>query len=811
MTPPSHARVVIVGGGIAGVSAAYHLTKLGITDVVLLEQGRLTCGTTWHAAGLVGQTRANRNATRMSRYGIELYASLEAETGLATGWKQCGSVNVAKTPQRMQLMRRQMARAKSFGVEFEWLSPDEVRERVPLLRTDDLTGGVWIPGDGKANPTDLTQSLAKGARNRGARIFEEVKVTAVNRRNRRVAGLEWTAGDERGAIACECIVNCAGQWAREFGALADVAVPLQSAEHFYIVTEPIAGVTPAMPVIRDPDGYIYFKEEVGGIVMGGFEPVAKPWNVERIPDRFEFQLLPEDWDQFEVLMQNALHRMPSLETAQVRMLLNGPESFTLDGNFLLGEAPEAGGYYVCAGFNSAGIANAGGAGRLIADWIFAGEPPFDVWDVDIRRFSPLHVNRRHLADRTVESLGLHYAMRWPREELVTVRPLRRSPLYDRLKVKGAVFGTKLNWERANYFRPLDAAEAPYTLDTPLWLPWMLDEQRACRENVVVFDQTSFAKFVLKGRDALAVLERLCANRVNVDVGRIVYTAMLNERGCFESDITITRIAPDEFFILTGSAQATRDFTWIERHIGADQHAVLVDVTSAYSVLSVMGPRADALLQTLSGDDLSKSALPFSTTRQIDVGYARVRAAKMSYVGGPGYEIHVPTDQCATLYDALSAAGPAFGLRDAGYYTLDALRIEAGRRAWGADLSPDETPLEAGLSYAVALAKPVDFIGRDALLRQTERGVTKRLVQLTLDDPAAFPWGGEPVLMDNRYVGELTSAGYSRTFGRAIAFVYARSADADTPLTDAAIDNARYAVDIAGTLHSATVHRETIRP
>ena len=811
MTPPSHARVVIVGGGIAGVSAAYHLTKLGITDVVLLEQGRLTCGTTWHAAGLVGQTRANRNATRMSRYGIELYASLEAETGLATGWKQCGSVNVAKTPQRMQLMRRQMARAKSFGVDFEWLSPDEVRERVPLLRTDDLTGGVWIPGDGKANPTDLTQSLAKGARNRGARIFEEVKVTAVNRRNRRVAGLEWTAGDERGAIACECIVNCAGQWAREFGALADVAVPLQSAEHFYIVTEPIAGVTPAMPVIRDPDGYIYFKEEVGGIVMGGFEPVAKPWNVERIPDRFEFQLLPEDWDQFEVLMQNALHRMPSLETAQVRMLLNGPESFTLDGNFLLGEAPEAGGYYVCAGFNSAGIANAGGAGRLIADWIFAGEPPFDVWDVDIRRFSPLHVNRRHLADRTVESLGLHYAMRWPREELVTVRPLRRSPLYDRLKAKGAVFGTKLNWERANYLRPLDAAEAPYTLDTPLWLPWMLDEQRACRENVVVFDQTSFAKFVLKGRDALAVLERLCANRVNIDVGRIVYTAMLNERGCFESDITITRIAPDEFFILTGSAQATRDFTWIERHIGADQHAVLVDVTSAYSVLSVMGPRADALLQTLSGDDLSKSALPFSTTRQIDVGYARARAAKMSYVGGPGYEIHVPTDQCATLYDALSAAGPAFGLRDAGYYTLDALRIEAGRRAWGADLSPDETPLEAGLSYAVALAKPVDFIGRDALLRQTERGVTKRLVQLTLDDPAAFPWGGEPVLMDNRYVGELTSAGYSRTFGRAVAFVYARSADADTPLTDAEIDNARYAVDIAGTLHSATVHRETIRP
>ena len=430
MSIPAHARVVIVGGGIAGASTAYHLTKLGFGDVILLEQGRLTCGTTWHAAGLVGQTRATRNATRMSRYGIELYASLERETGLATGWRQCGSVNVAKTPVRMQMMRRQMARAQSFGIEFEWLSPADIAARVPVLRTDDLAGGVWIPGDGKANPTDLTQSLARGARSGGAKIFEGTKVTGVQAHNGRVAGVDWQAGDERGRITCEFVVNCAGQWARELGAQAGVAVPLQSAEHFYIVTEPIAGVTPAMPVIRDPDGYIYFKEEVGGIVMGGFEPVAKPWNVDRIPDRFEFQLLPEDWDQFEVLMQSALHRMPRLDTAQVKMLLNGPESFTLDGNFLLGEAPELRGFFVCAGFNSAGIANSGGAGRLIAEWLTQGEPPFDVWDVDIRRFAPFHVNRRHLADRTVETLGLHYAMRWPREELVTVRPLRRSPLYD---------------------------------------------------------------------------------------------------------------------------------------------------------------------------------------------------------------------------------------------------------------------------------------------------------------------------------------------------------------------------------------------
>ena len=430
--PPPHARVVVIGGGIAGASVAYHLTKLGIGDVVLLEQGRLTCGTTWHAAGLVGQTRATRNATRMSRYGIELYSTLAQETGLATGWKQCGSLNVAKTPERLKLMKRQMARAKSFGVEFEFISPGEAAKAAPILRTDDLSGAVWIPGDGKANPTDLTQSLAKGARLRGATIVEGAKVTAVKRHNTRVSGVAWRIDEESGDIACEFVVNCGGQWARELGLLAGVNVPLQSAEHFYLVTKPIAGVTPALPVIRDPDGFIYYKEEVGGLVMGGFEPVAKPWNVARIPDGFEFQLLPEDWDHFEILMRNAIHRTPCLETAEVKLLLNGPESFTLDGNFILGEAPELYGYFVCAGFNSAGIANAGGAGRLIAEWIANGEAPFDVFDVDIRRFAPFHANRRHLSERTVETLGLHYAMRWPREELETARPLRRSPLYDRL-------------------------------------------------------------------------------------------------------------------------------------------------------------------------------------------------------------------------------------------------------------------------------------------------------------------------------------------------------------------------------------------
>jgi 4-methylaminobutanoate oxidase (formaldehyde-forming) len=797
---PGHAQVVIVGGGIAGASTAYHLARLGVTDVVLLEQGKLTCGTTWHAAGLVGQLRATRNATRMSRYGIELYATLEAETGLATGWKQCGSLNVAKTPERLKLFRRQMARAKSFGIEFEFVSPAEAGKIYPLLRTDDLAGAVWIPGDGKANPTDLTQSLARGARMRGARIVEDAKVIGLVVERGRVAGVHYRTADAEAEMRCEAVVNCAGQWARELGLLAGANVPLHSAEHFYIVTRPIAGVHADLPVMRDPDGYIYYKEEVGGLVMGGFEPVAKPWNVAAIPDEFEFQLLPEDWDHFEILMQKAIHRTPCLETAEVKMLLNGPESFTPDGNFILGEAPELRGFFVCAGFNSAGIANAGGAGKLIAEWIANGEAPLDLWDVDIRRFAPFHANRRHLFDRTAESLGLHYAMRWPREELSTVRPLRRSPLYDRLQARGAVFGSKLNWERANYFLPSGAAEPPPTLGTPGWLPCVLEEQRACREDVVVFDQTSFGKLLLKGRDALAVLQRLCANEIDVPVGRIVYTAMLNERGGFESDLTITRLGADAFFILTGSAQPTRDADWIERHIGEGEFAVLVDVTSAYSVLSVMGPKAEALLGRLSPDDLSKSGMPFSTTREIDVGYARVRAARMSYVGGPGYELTVLTDLCLTLYEALWSVGAEFGLKDAGYYTIDALRIEAGRRAWGAELGPDETPWEAGLGYAVKLDKPAAFIGREALQRQQAEGLRKRLVIFTFDDPAGFPWGGEPILMDGRNVGELTSAGYSRKHGRAVAMGYAR---AERVLTDDTLLTATFVVDIAGELFAVT--------
>ena len=785
---PTQARVVIVGGGIIGCSVAYHLTKLGWRDVVLLESGKLTCGTTWHAAGLIGQTRPNRSMTRMSRYGIELYSQLEQETGLATGWKRCGSVNVASTPERLIQLKRGLAMARSFGIEIELITPSEAGKLYPILRTDDLTGAVWLPGDGKANPTDLTQSLAKGARNGGARLIEGIKVTGFDIRNNRAVGVK----TDQGNIACEVVVNCGGQWARQIGKLAGVNVPLFSAEHFYIVTKKIPGVTTDLPVMRDPDGFIYYKEEVGGLVMGGFEPVAKPWAVDPIPDNFEFQLLPEDWDQFQPLMENALHRTPCLETAEIRQLLNGPESFTADGNFILGESPEVAGFFVAAGFNSAGIANAGGAGRLTAEWIVGGEPSADLWDVDIRRFGPFTANRRFLRERTVETLGLHYAMRWPRHELTSARKLRRSPLYDRLATKGARFGSRMGWERANYFAPQDANENPYSYGKPGWLPFCLAEQKAARESVVVFDQTSFAKLLLQGRDAEKVLQRLCANDVAVEPGRMVYTGLLNTRGGFESDLTVTRLANDAYFIVTGSAQGTRDGDWIRKRIG-DDFATLADVTSAWAVISVMGPRSRELLARISGDDWSDAAFGLGVTREVDLGLARGRAARMSYIGGPGFEMYVPVECAAGVYDALFEAGADVGLRDAGYYTIDALRIEAGRRAFAAELGPDETPIEAGLMAAVRLNKPA-FIGRDALLKQQEAGVKKRLVTLSVDDPEAFPWGGEPILRDGKGVGEVTSSGYSAKYGRAIVMGYVR---ADQAIDRDYVLGGRYELDIAG--------------
>jgi len=747
---PSHAQTVIIGGGIVGASVAYHLAKLGRRDIVLLEQGRLTCGTTWHAAGLVGQMRPNRSMTRMSQYGIQLYSSLEQETGLATGWKRCGSVNVARTPERWIVFQRQAAMARSFGIEVELITPREALEKWPLARIEDLQGALWFPADGKANPADLAMSLAKGARNLGVKIQEGVRVSAVHKEKDFVKGVETTAGP----IACEILVNCAGQWARALGAQSGVSVPLHSAEHFYIVTGPIAGVHPMLPVMRDPDGFIYFKEEVGGLVMGGFEPVAKPWGMAGIPESFEFELLPEDWDQFQPLMEAAIHRVPALETAGVKMLLNGPESFTPDGNFILGEAPEVRNYFVAAGFNSAGIANAGGAGKLLAEWIAGGEAPMDLFEVDIRRFGAFAADAKWLKERTVETLGLHYAMRWPRHELESGRPQRVSPLYSRLKSKGAQFGSKFGWERPNYFGP----PMQYTLGRPSWLEACIAEQLAVRRAVGIFDQTSFGKLRVRGRDALALLERVCANKI----GKLTYTAMLNRKGGFESDVTVQRWADDDFFIVTGSAQPVRDKAWLLRNRKPDEDATVDDLTDRWSVISLLGP--------LAKDVLDKT----------DIGSAR--PAPASYVGGPGTELYVPVEDAPELYDRLWAAGKDLGLKDCGYYALDALRIEAGRRAFGPELSPDCNPYEAGLAFAV----------RPELRKPPER-LAKRLLMFTFPATELFAWGGEPILRDGKPVGELSSVGYSATLGcmAGMGFVYSEDIAG------------RYEIEVSGTKVAAS--------
>ncbi|MDO8477139.1 MAG: FAD-dependent oxidoreductase [Candidatus Rokubacteria bacterium] len=787
----SHARAVIVGGGIIGTSVAYHLTKLGWKDVVLLEQGSLSGGTTWHAAGLVGQLRASSNLTRLIRYSADLYERLEAETGQATGWKRCGSLSVARTCERMTQLERNAALARSYGIDAEVISASLAGERYPLMRTDDLVGAVWIPGDGKANPADITQALARGARAGGAAIHEGVRVTGVRLERGAVAGVETS----QGPIATEILVNCAGMWARELGRLSGVTVPLHACEHMYIVTNPIDGVTPDLPVMRDADGHIYFKEEVAGLLMGGFDPWAKPWGMDGIPEGFSFGTLPEDWGKFELLMRNAIQRVPVLESAQVRLLMNGPESFTPDNYFILGEAPEVRRYYVGAGFCSGGIAAAGGAGRALAEWIVEDRPSMDLWQADIRRFAPFHASPAFLRERASEIVGVHYFVAFPNRELETGRGLRLSPLYERLRDKRACFGNKMGWERANWFAPDGVApETVYSFGRQNWFPYAAAEHRACREAVAVFDQSSFSKFRLEGPDAEAALQRLCANDVAVAPGRVVYTGMLNERGGFESDLTVTRLGADAYLIVTGSAQTTRDAHWIRRHIPDGARAALTDVTGAYAVLGVMGPRSRDLLSRLTRADLSNAAFPFAASREIWLGRALVRASRITYVGELGWELYVPVEFAAGVYDALHAAGGDLGLADAGYYAIESLRVEKAYRAWGRELTTDDTPLEAGLGFAVRFDKAAPFMGREALLAQRGKPLGKRLCSFVLDDPEALPLGDEPIWCDGSIVGSTSSAAYGHTLGRAVAMGYvSRPVGVDA----AYLSQARFEIEIAG--------------
>jgi 4-methylaminobutanoate oxidase (formaldehyde-forming) len=805
-TLPARAQVVIIGGGVIGTSVAYHLTKLGYTDVVLLEQGQLSSGTTWHAAGLVGQLRASESGTRLVQYSTALYTELEEETGLTAGYKQCGGVTVARTEDRMIQLRRTAANAAAFELDCELLTPTQALEHYPVMRVDDLVGAIWLPADGKANPTDLTQALAKGARMRGAKIVEHTRVLDVLTNGHAVTGVRTDSGE----IEAEIVVNCAGQWAKQVGSMAGMNVPLHSAEHFYVVTETIDGVHTDMPILRDPDGYTYFKEEVGGLVIGGFEPEAKPWvSPDQIPYPFEFQLLEEDWDHFQILMDNALLRIPALEETGIKKFYNGPESFTPDNQFILGEAPGCANFFVAAGFNSVGIASAGGAGRALAEWIVNGSPTTDLTSVDIRRFAPFNGNNRWLHDRVAEILGLHYEVPWPNREMATARPFRRSPVHHLLASANANFGSRNGWERANFFAP--PGEEPiieYSWGKQNWLPWSAAEQTATRTAVAVFDQTSFSKFVLVGPDAESALQWLCTADMAVEVGTTVYSGLLNERGTYESDVTVTRTADDEFLIVSSAATTERDKDHIRKNLPPGNHAQLVDVTSSLAVFGVMGPRSRDLLATLTDADLSDDAFSFGTSKPITLGYAEVRATRITYVGELGWELYVPAEFAVGVYDDLMEAGGRFGVARGGYYAIESLRLEKGYRAFGRELTPNDNPVEAGLLFACKLSSDVDFLGRAAVEKARAEGPRRRVVGFSVGSPEPMLWGGELVLRDGVVAGQVTSAAWGETTGSCVGLAYVRSADGT--LVDAQwIRSGEYHVNVGGTLYPITVSLKAI--
>src|SRR5437764_5489046 len=788
---PTQARVVIIGGGIVGCSLAYHLAKRGCGDVVLLERRQLTCGTTWHAAGLVGQLRATQNLTRLAQYTAGLYRSLGEETGQETGFKQRGSLALASTQERFEELKRGASMARCFGLEVEVLSPQEARTLWPLMEVDDLVGAVFLPKDGQTNPVDTTQALAKGAKAGGVRIFEDTPVTTILQRNGKVTGVRTAKGE----IAAEVVVNCAGMWARDLAASCGVTLPLHAAEHFYVVTEPIPGLPSTLPVLRDPDSRAYFKEDAGKLLIGWFEAVAKPWGADGIPESFSFDQLPADLEHLDPLIEPAVRRVPTLAKTGIQLFFNGPESFTPDDRYLLGEAPELRNFFVAAGFNSIGIQSAGGAGKVLADWILDGHPPMDLWDVDVRRAMPFQRNRRYLRERTVETLGLLYAMHWPYRQAESARGVRKSVVHDRLAAAGACFGEVAGYERANWFATGGAEPRyAYSYGRQNWVEHSAGEHRAVRERAGLFDQSSFAKFALLGPDAAAVLGRICANEVDVPVGRIVYTQWLNERGGIEADLTVTREAEDAYLVVTSCATQTRDFSWLCRRIPAEGRAVALDVSPAYAVLGLMGPQSRELLATLTDADLSNVAFPFATSQVIDLGYARVRASRITYVGELGYELYIPTDFAQSVYDLIVGAGAAYGLRLAGYHALDSLRMERGYRHWGHDISDEDTPLEAGLQFAVAWDKPGGFVGRETLVRQREAGVRRRLVALALERADLLLYHNEPIWRNGELVGAISSGAFGHTLGRSLGLGYV--ANGGAPVSAEWITAGEYQVEIA---------------
>jgi 4-methylaminobutanoate oxidase (formaldehyde-forming) len=795
MSLPNATDVVVIGGGIVGCSIAYHLALRGVAPL-LLERRQLSCGTTWHAAGLVGQLRATLNLTRLAQYSAQLYQTLKQEAGRETGYRRTGSISIATTAPRLIELKRQAAMAGLFGLPAEELTPAQVAERYPLANVSDIAGGIFLPTDGQTSPVDTTQALAAAARARGASIVENCKVTGLMREGGRAIGVLTEAGEVR----AQTVVLAGGMWSRDFAAAHGVVVPLHACEHFYIVTEPLAGLPRDLPVLRDTDNCIYAKEDAGKLLLGCFEPVAKPWGTDGIPEDFCFDQLPEDLEHFRPILDRAIHRLPILENAGIRLFFNGPESFTPDVRYILGEAPELPGLFVAAGFNSIGIQSAGGAGKVVADWIIDGHPGMDLWDVDIRRFLPFQRSKSYLRERVTESLGLLYAMHWPFRQSETARGARRSILHDRLAARRAVFGEVAGWERANWFaRETEAPAYEYSYGRQNWFGPSGEEHAAVRSAVGLFDQSSFAKFLVQGRDALAVLNRISTAEMDVPPGRVVYTQWLNERGGIEADLTVTRVAEREFLVVTAAATQAHDLHHLRR-AAADANCSVTDVTSGYAVLSLMGPASRDMLGKLTPDDVSAAGFRFRDSREIELGFARVRATRISYVGELGWELYIPTEFAPHVFDRIIEAGAVFCLRLCGYHALNSLRLEKAYRHWGHDIDSDTTLLEAGLGFTAAWDKPHGFVGRDALLRQRETGVRRRLVQFLLQDMDKNVFHDEPIWRDGERVGRVTSAMHGHTLGAPVALGWVAAADIVTPDF---VRAGRYEIDIAGERVPAT--------
>jgi sarcosine dehydrogenase len=784
------ARVVIIGGGIVGCSTAYHLTKMGWKDVVILEKGELTSGSTWHAAGLVGQLRSERNITRMLQYSVSLYETLEAETGLATGWKMTGCLHLAATQERMFELKKGATTARSFGLEMNLISPREAYDLCPIISLDGIIGAAFMPTDGQADPAGIAQALAKGARSRGAKIYEHTLVTGFEFDRQRVAAVKTDQGD----IKCEIVVNCTGMWGYQVGEMLGVNIPVVPFQHQYLVTEEIEGLPPNLPTIRDKDSLLYYKEEVGGLVMGGYERNGIPWSVDGVPNDFTSQLLDSDFDHFQQLSDPAMQRTPCLAEAGIARLVNGPEGFTPDGDAILGPAPELDNVFVAVGFNAFGIAAGGGAGRMMAEWIIEGEPSLNIWPLDIRRFGPYHRSRSYNVARTKEIYGKHYTIHWPHEEHASARGVRRSPLYYLLKAKGAVYGAKYGWERANWFAPEGVpAKDDLTFEIPNWFEHVAAEHRNARENVVLIDQSSFCKFEVEGPGALPFLNRLCANQIDRPVGKVVYTQMCNPRGTIECDLTVGRLEEDKFLLVVGTAFGLRASCWINNHLPTDASVSIKDVTSAYAVVNVIGPKSRQLLQRCTQTDVSNDGLPFGTCKRLTVGYAPVTALRVTYVGELGYELYIPAEFAAHVYENLWEAGRDLGIQNAGYRTIASMHLEKGYADWGSELTPEYTPFDAGLGFCVALEKE-DFIGKEALVKIKNDGPGLKLCSFTLErEEPLMLHGSAPIIQSGKVLGVTTSSGYGHTVKRNICYGY-------IPLENAEGDDG-FEIEVYKELHS----------